>query len=570
MEQATVIGRERSERLFGLSLGAKFVGVAAGLILLLSLSALISLRTSATTVNEIRSVVAFAVPAYGALARGHIRALQQALELRRALLLAENPVAADYGIQQRVAAFRTAEANFDREIAAAGRLLSTERKNERVAVAVSALHPLTDGLAAIAGLGRRYHDGVEAYLAALQRRSLVEARARLAETDGLRDELDGRLEALRSGLFAVLESVSSGAQAAQSSARTASLVIFVLASILALGVASIAAARLIHAIRSVVRGAEAVEHGNLETRINIASRDEIGRLAASFNRMTEGLRMRDRIRDLFGRYVDPRVAAELIGPQAPLSDRGERREVAVLFCDLAGFTALSERVEPEQLVAFLNEHFALVGRAIAATDGIIDKYLGDAVMAYWCAPFVPPGEVALRGAEAALGCLAQLAATADAGRRIFGTAGGYAPRLHIGLDSGEAITGSIGAEQRRNYTVIGDTVNHASRIEVATRRYGVPILVSARTAAAIAGRFVLREVDSVPLAGIKDPQPLFEILGRTGEVPAERLHLAERYAEALAAWRRCDHAAARAGFQECLVLSPGDGPAEVMLSRLRG
>jgi adenylate cyclase len=570
MQQAVTIAGGRRRAASGLSLGAKFVGLAGSLILLLSVSAYISLHTSASTVDEIHSVVEFAIPAYGALARGHIRSLEQGLELRRALLLAEDPTAGADALRQRLEAFHAATAGFEQETATAARLLVMERDNERMAVAVTALQPLIEGLAEIDRLSHRYHAEAETCMAAVQRHGLAQGRSCLAVVDLLRDDLNARLETLRSGLFAVLETVSQQAQAAQSSARMASLVVFVLAAVLGLGVAAIGAARLIRSIRSVVQGAEAVERGDLETRIEIASRDEIGRLAASFNRMTEGLRMRDRIRDLFGRYVDPRVAEQLIGPQAPLSERGERREVAVMFCDLAGFTALSERVEPEQLVTFLNAHFALILQAIAASGGIIDKYLGDGVMAYWCAPFVPPGEVAPRSAEAALGCLAQLPAIAEASRRIFGPDAGYVPRLHIGLDSGEAITGSIGAEQRRNYTVIGDTVNHAARIEEATRLYDVATLVSARAAAAIGDRLVLREVDSVPLAGIAEPQPLYEILGRTGAVPLERLRLAARYAEALAAWRRGNLAGARTGFQDCLALAPDDGPSEAMLSRLRG
>ena len=105
--------------------------------------------------------------------------------------------------------------------------------------------------------------------------------------------------------------------------------------------------------------------------------------------MTEGLRMRDRIRETFGRYVDRRIAEQLIGSHDLLAERGERRDVAVMFCDLAGFATLSERVEAEQLVRFLNAYFSILAREIAATEGIIDKYIGDAVMAYWCPPFVP-------------------------------------------------------------------------------------------------------------------------------------------------------------------------------------
>ena len=192
---------------------------------------------------------------------------------------------------------------------------------------------------------------------------MPEARQRLVTIDGLRDELAERLEAARAGMFAVLKTISKDAQAAQARAQIATIVVFVLSSILGLGVAAIGAVRLIRSIKSIVRGAEAVESGNLDTRIEIASRDEIGRLAASFNRMTEGLRMRDFIRDTFGRYVGRRVAEQLIQSRDLLTEGGDRREVAVMFCDLAGFATLSERVEAERLVQFLNAYFSLIAPA---------------------------------------------------------------------------------------------------------------------------------------------------------------------------------------------------------------
>jgi adenylate cyclase len=348
----------------------------------------------------------------------------------------------------------------------------------------------------------------------------------------------------------------------------ATIVVFVLSSILGLGVAALGAVRVIRSIRSLVLGAEAVEGGNLDTKIQIASRDEIGRLAASFNRMTEGLRMRERIRETFGRYVDRRIAEQLIGSHDLLAERGERRDVAVMFCDLAGFTALSERVEAERLVRFLNAYFSILAREIAATEGIIDKYIGDAVMAYWCAPFVPPDEVALRSADAALLCMRQVPAIAAFSEEIFGAIPAYHPGIRIGIASGDGITGSIGASERRNYTVIGNTVNLASRIEGANRLYRTSNLVCGRTAEAIRTKFELREIDTVLLPGIDEPQVLFEILGRAGDVSSERRELGARYELALAAYRQGDRPSARRQFSACLGISPGDGPTQTMLQRI--
>jgi class 3 adenylate cyclase len=370
-------------------------------------------------------------------------------------------------------------------------------------------------------------------------------------------------------MFAVLKAISKEAAAAQARAQTATIVIFALSSILGLGGAAIGAVRLIQSIKSIVRGAEAVEGGNLDTRIEIPSRDEIGRLAASFNRMTEGLRMRDWIRDTFGRYVDRRIAEQLIASRNSLVERGDRREVAVMFCDLAGFAALSERVAAEQLIQFLNVYFSLVTREIAATDGVIDKYIGDAVMAYWCPPFVPQGQVALRSADAALLCLGRLPAITAASREIFDRhAWADTARIRIGIASGQSITGSIGAEERRNYTVIGETVNLASRIEGANRLYRTTNLVCRRTAEAIRAKFELREIDTVLLPGIEGQQAIFEIVGRAGQTSAEKKDLMARYELALGAYRRGDWAVARRHFSDCLDISPEDGPTLTMLERM--
>jgi class 3 adenylate cyclase len=564
------LGSQVSEPVIrGLSLGAKFVGLTAGLILLLSLTAFISLRNSAETVRQMRSVVEFAIPAYGALARSHIRSLEQAVELRRSLLLAQDSAVPDDAIAEHVRAFLKAQTEFHREVADAERLLGSQRDSMSSATVAADLQRLAEALTGLRQLTEIYERETAACLAAISARSLPEARQRLVTIDGLRQQLGERLETMRAGMFATLKVISKEAQDAQARARSATILVFVLSSILGLGVAAVGAMRVIRSIKSVVLGAEAVEGGNLDTRIHIASRDEIGRLAASFNRMTEGLRVRDRIRETFGRYVDRRIAEQLIGSHNLLAERGDRSDVAVMFCDLAGFAALSGRVEAEQLVRFLNAYFSLIAREIAATEGIIDKYIGDAVMAYWCPPFVPQNEVALRSADAALLCLGQVPALAAASHEIFDRgAEAYDPRMRIGIASGQSITGSIGPDDRRNYTVIGDTVNLASRIEAATRLYRATNLVCGRTAEAIRTHFDLREIDTVFLPGIDAPQTIFEILGRAGQVSAENQELRARYELALNAYRRGDSRSACRDFSCCLSMSPEDGPSRTMLKRI--
>src|SRR5262249_45084302 len=208
--------------------------------------------------------------------------------------------------------FAVAGDGFRQEMGDARRLLEARRDSADSAAEAAELERLLVALAGLESLTRRYDQESADCLAAIRGNRPAEARERLTSIDGLRDHLNLRLEALRAGLFISLQTMARDAEAAQAQAQLATVVVFVLSSILGLAVAAVGAVRLIRAIRSVVRGAEAVEQGDLTARIDITSHDEIGRLAASFNRMTEGLRMRDLIRDMFGRYVDRRIAEQLI------------------------------------------------------------------------------------------------------------------------------------------------------------------------------------------------------------------------------------------------------------------
>ena len=205
---------------------------------------------------------------------------------------------------------------------------------------------------------------------------------------------------------------------------------------------------------------------------------EIDSAMAAFNAMLGGLR-------LFATYVPRSLVRRLIGLQGGAALRPEEREVTVLFTDIVGFTALSGRLTPLRLAAFLNRHFGMLGRAIEAEGGTIDKYIGDSVMAFWGAPD-RQGDHALRACRAALEMAD--AVRADNARRA--TKGREPIRLRIGLHSGPAIVGNIGAPGRINYTLVGDTVNVAQRLEQLGKRYGggeEVVIVASRAALERAG-----------------------------------------------------------------------------------
>ena len=199
----------------------------------------------------------------------------------------------------------------------------------------------------------------------------------------------------------------------------------------------------------------------------ITSRDEIGRLTQSFNSMVGELRVKAQIRDTFGKYVDPRIVAGLIDRPELTDAKGSRREMTILFCDMKGFTAFSEGMTPAGLVNVLNRYMTVMSEPVRNNNGIIDKYIGDGIMAFWGPLFTSSEEHPGLACLAALIQLAGLTAFRAELPELTGFRRGY-PEIDacIGIATGDVVVGNIGSDETRTYTVIGDTVN----LGVAPRR----------------------------------------------------------------------------------------------------
>ncbi len=289
--------------------------------------------------------------------------------------------------------------------------------------------------------------------------------------------------------------------------------------------------------------ARRIEGGDYDQTVNIPLQDEIGALAQAFNGMASGLAEKERVRNLLGKVVSPEVASELLRGDIELG--GEEREVTVLFCDVRGFTSLCEGQAPRQILSLLNEYFSVITGVIETNGGVVDKYIGDAVMVLFGAPATQT-DAPSHAIRAALGMLQALS-----GVNASFTARGLKPiAIGIGINTDKVVAGNMGSQSRLNYTVIGDGVNLASRLEGLTKRYGAAIIVSEQCALAAPG-FIYRELDRVRVKGKQEPVRIFEPLYATDAAPVALKEELEHFQAFLHAYGEGRFAAALALLDAC-------------------
>jgi len=292
-----------------------------------------------------------------------------------------------------------------------------------------------------------------------------------------------------------------------------------------------------------------------------------GTLAAGYAAITSVRMIREesekrKIRKTFSQYLSPGVI-ELIekDPEKYIRPGGEEKELSVLFSDIRGFTTISEGLTPDELVQLLNEYFGKMTDIVFATDGTLDKYIGDAIMAFWGSPY-PQADHAFRSCSCALQMVRGLAELNSKWR-----ASGHPPiAIGIGLNTGLVNVGNMGSARRLSWTVMGDNVNLASRLEGITKEYHVQLVISEATYRHVASQFVCRELDKIRVKGKNLPVTIYELMDVAAEKSTYEPLLA-RFDEAMAAYRGQKWSQAAAKFVDILVEFPEDGPSKVFLER---
>lgn len=273
-------------------------------------------------------------------------------------------------------------------------------------------------------------------------------------------------------------------------------------------------APLVRPLRRLVDAMGRVAAGNLEVVAEEGGSDEVGQLSAAFNVMTTGLRQRERLRTTLGRYISDEVAERLLAETDDLDLAGETRTVTVLFLDMREFSSMSENQTPAAVFELLNAYLELIVDSVSRYDGVINKFIGDAIMAVWGAP--RPDRAPEQRAVGAAWEIQKRVGEFNWKRHETGE---LVINVGIGINTGEVVAGNVGTEQRMEYTVIGHTVNMAQRFESAAGPG--QILISDATYLPIKDQIAVRQLPPTKVKGMRDEITLYEVTGVAGDMPPD-------------------------------------------------
>jgi adenylate cyclase len=342
------------------------------------------------------------------------------------------------------------------------------------------------------------------------------------------------LESNFSGLIRTLVDRTDGIHAIQKNRNQvilSAITICFMAIVLAVFISGV----VVQKIKHIISSAEDVGRGNLDVIFEHGGNDEFGNLTVSLNQMVSGLRERDKMRGVLGNMVDPVVVGEALKDLDALK-RGSEKVITAFFSDIAGFSSISEKLKPFELASLLNEYLSAMTLILKEYDGVLDKYIGDAIVGIFNAP-IDVENHCLKAVYASLAMDAKLKEL----NKVWRDKQKYVPEVYtmsfrIGLNTGQSKVGFMGTDALASYTMMGDTVNLAARLEAAGKDYGVCILATDAVYDIVKDKIFARKLDLVRVKGKSTAVVLYEILCRLGEETEAQRDFVNLYEEALFAY----------------------------------
>lgn len=550
----------------GVPLGARIFSLPLVILALLVGIAYFSLYRLSLVKNELDHVAAFWLPAVELVNQIDREMLVQRMRFERVLKLYEiQPLPSDQ-ISREMQVWAEGGKQIDALLAAARRLVSEDTPlsgGHRAHLA-----RLDSALVGVGVVYRAFSAEARQTMALLGEGDREEAYQLEAKLDQGEARFERAIEATQRVVERSFEQAILHAEGHERRVLHVNLILTIVGAIFGMVLAVLVTARVTAPVRRLMVSMRSVQRGDLDVSLEATSNDEIGALTRSFNEMVGELKLKDTIEQTFGKYVDTRVVKHLLDEPGGPKTGGEKQEMTVLFGSVEGLENATEFLSPEKLVDLTNQYLTQLSEPVVRHGGVIDKYMDATVMAFWGKPFTDEETHAHLACAGALGQLAQL----DQVRRLVAEAApGEATDLilRVGLATGSLVVGSMGSEQAKSYTVMGDTVNTASRLKGANKEYGTQVLMTEETQQLAAPTMETREIDLIGVVGKDEPVRIYELLGGKEQLDAATTELREVFHQGLAAYKEQDWDRALGHFEHCLRIRAEDGPAVVYMERLR-
>jgi len=536
-----------------LNIAHKIFAISAFVLVLMVAVAIYSIKLTGNISSDLHGIAHKQLPASMSIARINALILQQGIIFQRQLVSLEDN-ADQSNLLKEHKKFQALGKKVEQEFNHARTLLTHGARSTRVQ---QADQQLLDHLNAIEVEYQAFEHAGESLV---ERYRVIDKGSFESLDEQLnqhQDQLDHEISNFSEKLALLADKSVVHADSDEKRLLLVSILLTSIAVIFAIGFAYFVTKYLVRSVKNLVTGTVAVEAGDYESKVAVTSSDEIGKLTTAFNGMVDGLRMKEQIKDTFGKYMDPRIVANLM--ESPDFSRSDRREMTVLFIDLKGFTSISEELKPEELVYMINDFFTYMGESIANHDGVVDKYMGDAVMAFWGTPFCGQDQHASLACETALAALDNFERfRKNLHARLGKEHQNLEVDIRIGISTGDMTVGNIGSIASKSYTIMGNSVNFGSRLEGANKAYGTHILISDRTRALIGDQFFAREIDVIRVKGQQESARIHEISKQPFDQPQFTLGLQayrqQNWPAAEAAFGACDDCVAQAYLQRIELL----------------
>lgn len=568
-------------------IGIKIFGITTSLLCLLGIIALTAQYRLRRVNQEVSDLAQYITPSANHISRIEVQGLEQALHFEHILKLYALQPMDIAGIEKEWQHFENRSQVVDGEILAAMTLAQAGATKATIPAHQERFERIVLMLGQVERSHQDFRDAAVQHFQNLEKTELqnINTTSALNAKNALYErppgieksigELDRTISQSRLELDTFTQQTAQLSQHYQRGVLRDSLLITTGAIVFGLLYAAAVTAGIVRPVRQLTKGVQSIQAQSSEASEAAASqlvavpKDEVGILANVFNHMLGELKAKENLRDIFGKYVDPRIIERLTDHDVTLNPKGEKKVVSVLMSDLDGVD-LTERIpDPVHLVDAVNQYLDVLSPTIYDHQGLIE-FVETNIKGFWTAPFVSEEQHAQLACEAALKQVSQF-------EKIRHTLAKYIDAsfdikqldFHIGLATGPLVLANMGPTWSKTYTVLGDIVNTSARLKGAAKYFGVPILMMESTQQQVQATMATRELGIIQVVGKNDPLRVYELLDRQDQISEPLRNLKTMFEQGLAAYRRRAWPEAQTCFETCLTIEPDDGPTHHYLASVK-